>query len=266
MILLHLSFFIALSFANGGEQQTPKAGRQDYATAIKESQERRAKAEREWRRLLEAYDAPLSQSDLYPITCMPRSLAGAAAKIQITSSPIEPGSEKTALRVAVKQFIDRWRELIGADTESVSLVTEADSGDVIRLTYRQANYPFPVAGGFGQMTVAVSRQGRLMQLDDRFIPQVELTARPEIERDAAAKKLLGRAFAYRDSAGREQRAEIGSLDEISVKRLVVLPVEKSDQIEIRLAWEIIAGKSLSWTVHIDAVTGAELRATQNFET
>jgi hypothetical protein len=53
---------------------------------------------------------------------------------------------------------------------------------------------------------------------------------------------------------------------VSVKRLVVLPVEKSDAIELHLAWELIAGKSLSWTVYIDAVTGEELKVIQNFQT
>jgi len=134
------------------------------------------------------------------------------------------------------------------------------------LTYRQASYPFPVAGNFGEMVAVLSADGRLVQLDDRFIPLVELPLRPAIERDDAAKRVVGRTFTYTDIAGREQRAQISSRDEVTVKQLVVLPVEKGDAIEVHLAWEIVAGKSLSWTVYIDAIGGEDLRVVQNFQT
>ena len=112
----------------------------------------------------------------------------------------------------------------------------------------------------------VSRDGRLLQLDSRFIPVVELPSRPSLDRDSAAKKVVGRAFTYSDIAGREQRTQMGGLDQITVKRLVVLPVEKADSTEVHLAWEIVAGKELSWTIYIDAVSGQDLRVTQNFQT
>jgi len=51
-----------------------------------------------------------------------------------------------------------------------------------------------------------------------------------------------------------------------VRRLVILPVEKGETIEVRLAWEVIAGSSLAWTVYIDAMSGEDLRVVQNFNT
>lgn len=263
MILFHLSFFLTFILAFGCDQssQIPKA-RQNYSAVITDSQERRAKVEREWRRMLEAYNAPESKPDLHPITSAPRSLAQAAGSIEIISKKPEQDSD---LRAAVKQFIDRWRDLLGADPDSVSLLSVADSGDVRRLIFKQANYPFPVAGSFGEMIFVVSREGRLLQLEDRFIPVVEVPVRPEFQREAARKKVAGRTFAYRDAAGREQREQINE-DEVTVKQLVILPLEKGNQIEVRLAWEIIAGGALSWTVYIDAITGEELGVTQNFQT
>jgi hypothetical protein len=264
MKLLCLFCFIALLSASGCEPspQTPRTPRQDYAGVIQDSQDRRAKAEREWRRMLEAYNAPPAQPDFYQITYTPRSLSSAAGSIQIAES----GLDKVALRRAAKQFIERWRELIGADSEAMSLASESQSTDTVRLTYRQANYPFQIAGDFGRMVLIIGRDGKLMQMDDRFIPLVEIPSRPEIEREAAARRLVGRTFTYRDFAGQEQRAQIGGLDEVNVRGLVVLPLEKEGRIEVRLAWEIVAGKSLAWTVYLDAITGEELRAMQNFET
>ena len=251
-----------LAFGSDQSPQIPKA-RQDYASAIKATPERQAKAEREWRRMLEAYNAPQSKPDLHPITSAPRSLSDAAGKIEMISKRTDQDFD---LRAAVKQFIDRWRDLLGADPDSVSLTSVTDAGEARRLIFKQANYPFPVAGGFGELIFVVSREGRLLEMEDRFIPLVEVPVRPEFQRESAQKKVAGRSFAYRDAAGREQREQIASENEVSVKQLVVLPLEKGDTIEVRLAWEIVAGGALSWTVYIDAITGEELQVTQNFQT
>jgi hypothetical protein len=116
------------------------------------------------------------------------------------------------------------------------------------------------------MDTVMSADGRLMQLDSRFLPTVELPARPVIERSDAAQRVVGRTFTYGDIAGRPQTAKIGGLQEVSVKRLVVVPLEKGDSIEVHLGWEIVAGSSLTWTVYLDAITGEDLKVVQNFNT
>ena len=246
--------------------QAQTAAKQNYPAVIKDSSERRARAEREWRRMLDAYSVPQTPPDLYPITHTPRSLLGVAGGIKLVTFVPEPGTETVAIREAMRRFLDRWRELLGAEPAAVSLLSNDTSGDTQRLTYKQANYAFPLAGNAGEMVAVLSRDGRLMQLDSRFIPVVELPSRPLIDRDSAAKKVMGRSFTYSDIAGHEQRAQIGGLDEVTVKRLVVLPIEKGDATEVHLAWEIIAGKQLSWTIYVDAMTGNDLRVTQNFQT
>lgn len=216
--------------------------------------------------MLDSYGVPPTPPDLYPVTSTPRSLLGVSGGIKLLNAKPEPGTETFALRAAMKAFMDRWRELLLADPETVSLMSADESGGTERLIYRQGNYPYPVAGNFGEMVAVISKDGRLLELDDRFVPVVELPLKPAIERSLAAKKVVGRTFSYTDIAGREQRTPIGDPNEVSVKRLVVLPIEKGDVVEAHLAWEVIAGKSLSWTVYIDAVTGEELRIFQNFQT
>jgi hypothetical protein len=56
------------------------------------------------------------------------------------------------------------------------------------------------------------------------------------------------------------------LDDVTVRQLVVIPIEKGDAIEVHLAWEVLAGSSLSWTIYVDAINGEELRVVQNFNT
>ena len=242
------------------------AAKQGYPAVIKDSADRRAKAEREWRRMLDAYAVPQTPPDLYPITNTPRSLLGVSNGIKLLAGKPEPGNEQFALREAMRAFIDRWRELLAIDPATISLIAADSSGDTERLTYSQANFAHPLAGNFGELVAVLSRDGRLIQLDDRFVPVVELPLNPTLERDIAAKKVVGRTFSYTDIAGREQRTQIAELSEVTVKRLVILPIEKSDAVEIRLAWEVTAGRSLSWTVYVDAVTGEDVRVVQNFQT
>ncbi|MCI0486780.1 MAG: hypothetical protein L0229_09290 [Blastocatellia bacterium] len=269
MKIHRLPFFLIAIFVIACEPspEIPGAGKAESLAIIKATPERRDKAEREWRRMLDTYGIAQSSPDLYPVTYTPRSLASISGGIKIMPGTPEPGTESIALREAVKRFLERWRELIGADPGNVSLASATTvDGNGQRLTYRQSNYPFPVTGGYGEMTVVISGDGRLLQLDDHFLPLVEVPLRPQIERDVAARRVVGRTYTYSDIAGREQRVEISNLDQVKVNRLAVVPIEKGDAIEVHLAWEIVAGGSLSWTVYIDATTGEELQAIQNFNT
>ena len=256
------------AFLLTGPNASPQVGgsKQNYPVMIKDSADQRAKAEREWRRMLDSYGVAQTPPDLYPITDTPRSLLGVSGAIQLLGAKPEPGTEAFALRVAMKLFIDRWRDLLAADPATISLVSDDASGDTSRLRYRQGNYAYPVAGNFGEMVAVVSHDGKLMQLDDRFIPVVDLPLKPKTERDVAAKKVVGKVFSYTDVAGREQRLEISAASEVTVKRLVILPIQKGDAVEVHLAWEIVAGKSMSWTMYLDAITGDELKVAQNFQT
>ena len=268
MILIRVILLLAVSLAIGCEQtpQVPGVAKQNYPAIIRDSPDRRANAEREWRRMLDAYGVAQTPPDLYPIIYTPRSLLGVSGAIDVMPYTPEPGNEDIALRTAVRGFIDRWREFIGADPAALSLVSADETGPTRRLLYQQANYPFPIASGFGEMTVIISSDGKLMQLDDRLIPVVELPLQPAIAREDAARRVVGRTFTYADIAGARQQERIDAIEAVSVKRIVALPVEKADAIEVHLAWEITAGKALTWTVYIDAMTGEDLRVDQNFNT
>jgi len=112
----------------------------------------------------------------------------------------------------------------------------------------------------------LSGDGRLMQLDDRLIPVIELPIKPTVEKESIPKRIVGRTFTYTDFSGRQQRASISNEAEVAVKQLVVLPLQKAEAIEIHLAWEVAAGGSLSWTLYVDAISGEELKVVQNFQT
>src|SRR5205085_10999183 len=162
----------ALLAACSSAPKTPDKAEKPYPVIIRDSADNRAKAEREWRRLLDAYAVPQTPPDLHPIVYTPRSLLGVSGGIKLLTATPGRGSETTALREAMRGFLDRWRDLLNADPSAVSLTKGDAAGATHRLTYRQANYGFPVAGNYGEMTAVVSDDGRLLQLDDRFIPVI----------------------------------------------------------------------------------------------
>src|SRR5262249_57595193 len=86
----YLIFAWAPALLLAGCAATPKVpGGQkgNYPGLIKDSTDRRARAETEWRRMLEAYNVPQTPPDLYPITYTPRSLLGVSNGIKIASQP-----------------------------------------------------------------------------------------------------------------------------------------------------------------------------------
>jgi hypothetical protein len=262
-----LILFATASFAVGcaPAAQTPNGKAKSYPATIQPSPEKQEQAEREWRRLLELQSLPALPPDLDPITHTPRSLSTLPNGIKLTTTSPAAGSETIAIREAARRFLDRWRDLLRADPQAVSLIKNDTTNGIHRLTFKQADYPFPVAGGYGELVMVIASDGTLRQLEDRFIPVVELPFTPVITRDVVVERVANRVFRYADIAGREQQARIPA-SEVSVKGLVIVPVEKNNRLEVYLAWEVVAGASRSWTVYLDAIEGLEVKVVQNFTT
>jgi len=234
-----------------------------YPAKIKDSSDRRDKAERDWRRMLDVYGQPPTPPDLYPVTYTPKSLLGVSGGIKIMNLQGPARSPNIALREAAKSFIERWRDLIAVDPGGTSLVASNTAAGATQLTYKQANYPFPIGGDFGEMTLTISDDGRLTQLDDRFIPVVDLPSRPVVEKGAALKKLIGRNFALTDRTGRQQQVTVSRVADIAVAQVVVLPLQRRNALDVHLAWQFSPVGALGWNIYVDAVNGHELKLTEN---
>ncbi|HEY6328792.1 MAG TPA: hypothetical protein VI756_05610 [Blastocatellia bacterium] len=225
---------------------------------IQDSPERRERADKDWDRMLDAYDLPHTQPDLYPITYAPKSLPAVKGGIKIMTAKAPRETEESALREAAKTFIIRWKELTDADPSGMSLTESTQSGDLSHFTYQQMSYPFPIAGKFGQMTLALASDGTLRELDDRFIPVVDVPNHPSIDRDTAIGSVVGRTLTETGAQAQANQFKIGDKSEISTARLVVLPMEKKDGLELHLAWQLMSSKAAGWFVYVDAVIGGVL--------
>jgi len=260
-----LAVLAAATFGCDVAPKVPGARERGYPPIIADSAERRDRAERGWRRLLDTYNLPPTPPDLYPITYTPRSLLGVSGGIKLATVTATRESPNLALREAAKGFIERWRELIGVEPGGISLVATNSTVDATQFTYRQGDYPFPLAGDFGEMTLSISRDGRLIQLDVGFIPVVELPARPAIDREAAVGKVVGKSFVLTDRSGRQQQVSISGPLDISNARVVVLAIQKGNGLEVRLAWQLNPARAPGWCLYVDAINGQELRLAENSE-
>jgi hypothetical protein len=167
------------------------------------------------------------------------------------------------LREAAKGFIERWRDLIGVESAGMSLAAVSASVGATQFTYKQSNYPFPLGGEYGEMTLTISSDGRITQLDDRFIPVVELPVRPAIDKETAIKKLIGKSLNLTDRNGRQQRVAVSGAADIASAQVVVLAMQKGNGLEVHLAWLLCSARSQGWSIYIDAVNGQELRMAEN---
>jgi len=234
-----------------------------YPPFIADSPDRRDKAERDWRRLLDVYNLSPTPPDLYPVTYTPRSLLGVSGGIKLATLPVPSESPNLALREAAKAFIERWRDLIGVDPAGISLFAANASGDATQFIYKQGDYPFPLRDDYGEMSITISSDGRLTQLDDRFIPVVEIPARPAIDKGSAIKRVIGKLFTLTDRNGRQQEISVSGAGDISSAQLVILAVQKGNGLEVHLAWQLNPTRAQAWSIYVDAVNGQELKLAEN---
>jgi hypothetical protein len=176
---------------------------------------------------------------------------------------------------ALRRFIDRASGALfpnntngsahtSVGLKDLSLDSFIDDGNFYRAVYRQANYPFPVSGGYGELRLAVGKNGTLLQLNSRIIPALDLPARAEIAPQSLVDKMVGREFGYTNIAGQPMSYKVASRSEVSVKDLVVYPKQEGNRLTIHLAYPVEAGQGTTWTVYVDAITGQEIDVKQNF--
>jgi hypothetical protein len=265
MVPTRLALLIVVAAFAGCDMsgKVPGSPEQSYPVVIQDSPERRERADKDWDRMLDAYDLPHTQPDLYPITYAPKSLPAAKGGIKIMAAKAPKETQESALREAAKSFIIKWKDLTDADPSGMSLIESSQTGDTNRFTYQQMSYPFPIAGKYGRMTLTLGCDGTLRELDDRFIPVVDLPNHATIDRNTAIGSVVGRTLTASEGTGPGNQIKIADKADVSTARLVVLPMEKKDGLELHLAWQLTSSKADGWSIYVDAVVGGVLLTTKS---
>lgn len=250
---------------------TPQGKTAKYPSVIPDDGKRRQTATMSWAAMLEERKLEPVEPDLEPVTQSIRSLpASLAGRIRVT----DKDGELTPIqaREALRNFIDRHYILILGDAglneivhKTLSLTAFSVDGNFYRANWVQSNYPYEIENGYGVLSIAMSRQGALLQLSSRLIPSVYLPTEPVVTSRQLVDRMIGRVFNYSNIAGQPQTYKVGAAEAVHVKKPVIYPVQEGGALAIRLAIPIEVGSGMTWTVFIDAIDGRELGVRQNFQ-
>jgi len=252
------------------EVNTPQADAR-YPQVLRDTPARRAAAVDAWRAFLKDHSLPDVEPDLEPILDTPHSLPQALVN-QIAIGGNNASLSAADAKEALRRFIEKSRSVLGGpqtklfEVKDLSLASFTEDGGSYRAVYRQMSFPFPVANNFGELHLACSKNGRLLQMSSRLVPELEIHEHPAIELTGLKEKQVGREFTYRSIAGRPMTYKVAGIDVIGIKDPVIYPVVRGQRLVFFIAYPVEMGKDLRWTVYVDAVGGRELGVHQNFET
>jgi len=158
------------------------------------------------------------------------------------------------------QFIDQRKELIGADSKSLTLVkVEKPSIRTWRLYYHQTNsYKFEIEMGYGSVGLSTSN-GIVNLLTSSIIPVVPVPDEPIVSDDVIRESIIGETLTYYDYGGNLIEYEVKE-DAIVLGDLVIFPLLKEDTLEIRLCRkvEVMQGGVTCWFLFYDVITGENI--------
>lgn len=251
---------------------TPQQQPASYPPLIEDSPARKQAAQQAWTQFLTERRLPETNPDLIPVTNTPRTLpTELSGRINVNAKPGKLG--ETELKEALRQFIELSRGILSGEGKNsslnlkdLSLVSFSNDTNFHRAVYRQVNYPFPIAEGYGELRLTVGKNGELLQWSSTLLPNVPLPLRAEIKPESLKEKILGREFTYTTFAGRPQSYRITKAEEIKTGGLVIYPKMTGGKLELHVAYAVVVGQGMTWTVYIDAINGNELGVKQNFTT
>lgn len=251
---------------------TPQQQQDGYPPFVEDTPERSQFAQEAWKKFLAEWRLPELKPDLTAVLNAPRALpAELVGRININTksdSTSESGSfGEMEAKEAISRFIGRSGSVLSGDSISLSelsLVTFANEGNFYRAVFWQANYPFQIAEGYGELSFVVGKKGELLQLSSSLLPAAKLPTRAEIKNQAIYDKLIGRQFSYSTIAGQPQSYKVTKREEVKIGELMVYPKLEGKRLEIHLAFPVTVGNGTNWTVYIDAINGDELGVKQNF--
>ena len=246
-----------------------------YPLIIEASAARQQAAEDAWNAFLSEYRLTFVKPELEPIIYTPRLLPTAIANLIGLKAPDQKPDEilnEAQIKELLRRFIEKYHTILSGDLRSsslslkdVSLIAFSLDGNFFRATYQQMNYPFPLTNGFGEIKIAVSKTGNLLQLSSTILPPDEFPARAKIEASEIKIKLANREFAYSNLAGQPMTYKVTQESEIVVNDLVVFPKRSEQKLTLHLAYPVEVGRGTTWTIYIDAISGKEIEVKQNFQ-
>ena len=202
---------------------------------------------------------------LQPVTATIKSLpANLSTPLLLpkVGTAAEMNEEET--REALRRFIDDWRNLIGASPLQLSLANRTDRPDGIKIaTYEQRPFRYPLRGDFGKLEIQFTANRRLVNVSSSCIPDAErlqaaLTATAlRVKPEEAVERLLSENVTYVDAQGNQHTYRLSETNKVTPGEVVTFvraSKDRSDILELYVAWEINVADAPFKYVYIDAIT------------
>lgn len=249
---------------------TPQGRTPNYPPVITATTERQQAAQAAWQAFRAEFRLPEAQLELEPVLNTPRALPPELqGRIYLNARSVN--FDELEAKTVLRRFIERALAVLDGGAQQsplnlgdLSLASFSADGTFYRALFQQTGYAFPIANGYGELRFTLGKDSILLQWRSTLIPVVELPARPEVTTDDLLDKLVGRQFNYTTIAGQAQSYRVTERAEVAIKELVVYPKLDGNKLTIHLAYPIEVGRSLQWTVFVDAINGEELGVRQNF--
>lgn len=254
------------------EINTPQGPAENYPPVVVASPERRQAAEDAWRAFLKEFNLPETAPDLEPVLDTPHSLPPALSG-RIALNPRGGELPEVEAKEVLRKFLARARNIIGGpnqgalfDPGDLSLIAFSADEKIYRAVFEQQSYPYRLANNYGELRLAFSRQGALLQMSSRLVPALDLPDEPTVNPETVAERMVGREFTYTSVAGQPLSYRVARREDVEIKSLVVYPKPGADKLTFHLALPFVVGSGTTWTVFVDAITGVEIEVKQNFAT
>lgn len=173
-------------------------------------------------------------------------------------------------RESLRRFIREWRDLIGADPETLSLVARVDQPDGSKTaTYEQRPFRHPIRGPFGKLELRFATDRRILSIASTCIPDAERiqaglnAVTVQVQPENVVTQLRAGAVTYKNQNGADITLQIPTNSEITPRELVTYIRQSStnpEALEFHLAYEVELTNTAVKTLYIDAVNGEVLAA------
>lgn len=278
-LILALFAFGCAAGSRPPDAAQPSGNTPGYPVTLAASEARTASALEAWRAFAQAQGiSDASAPELQSVTSTVRTIAPLISNSsplvlrlpRVGAGEAEPTEEQT--HEALRRFIESARAILGVDPADVSLigVEETNNTGAKRARYRQKPFLYSLSGGYGDVEIIFTSDGRVIEISSTAIPEVEplrralARVRPRVTAEGARQRVTGQTFTLTDDANSNPQTTItiASDDTVTVRELVIYPIVRAGEpsvLELHLAWEIAVSRANSpnTLIYLDAVRDGE---------
>jgi hypothetical protein len=233
----------------------PRSNAPSYPIALSDVGPRLEEASLAWYQLSQRYGIQgRTEANLHPHTGTLQSLpANPSAPIYLPKIGTQATPTEEDIRESLRRFIVEWEQLIGAESNELSLVERIDEPSGVKVArYEQRPFRYPLRGPFGSLVINFRNDWQVVGLSSSCIPHADrlqatlagLT--PKLTADQAIERIKT-----------QSTLNLPANATVEARELVVYAQSAKDPssgLEIRLAWEIDVTNAPLKKVYLDAIS------------